>query len=45
MNCDEEVEFTITSATNTNKNLRKVLFGGEVTVGRNIVTVTAIVLK
>ena len=45
MNCDEEVEFTITSATDTNKKLRKVLFGVEVTVGRNTVTVPAIVLE
>ena len=33
MNCDEEVEFTITSATDTNKKLRKVLFGVKVTRG------------
>ena len=45
MNCDEEVEFTITSATDTNKKLRKVLFGVEITVGRNTVTVPAIVLE
>ena len=45
MNCDEEVEFTVTSATDTNKKLRKVLFGVEVTVGRNTVTVPAIVLR
>ena len=45
MNCDEEVEFTVTSATDTNKKLRKVLFGVEVTVGKNTVTVPAIVLE
>lgn len=45
MNCDEEVEFTITSATDTNKKLRKVFFGIEVTVGRNTVMVPAIVLE
>lgn len=45
MNCDEEVKFTITSATNTNKKLRKVLFGVEVTVGKNTVMVSAIVLE
>ena len=44
-NCDEEIEFTITSATDTNKKLRKVLFGVEVTVGRNTVTVPSIVLE
>ena len=45
MNCDEEVEFTITSATDTNKKLRKVLFGVKITVWRNTVTVLAIVLE
>ena len=45
MNCDEEVEFTNTSATNTNKKLKKVLFGVKVTVGRNAATVLAIVLE
>ena len=45
MNCDEEVEFTITSATDTNKKLRKVLFSVEVTVGSHTVTVPAIVLE
>ena len=42
---DDEVEFTITLATDTNKKLRKVLFGVEVTVGKNTVTVLAIVLE
>ena len=41
----EEVEFTITSATDTNKKLRKVLFGVEITIGRNTVTVPAIMLE
>ena len=45
MNCDEELKFTITSATDTNKKLSKVLFGVEVIVGRNLVTVPAIVLE
>ena len=45
MNCDEEVKFTITSATDTNKKLRKVLFGVKVTVGRKTVMVPTIVLE
>ena len=45
MNCDMEVEFTITSSTDTNKKMRKVLFGVKVTARRNMVTVPAIVLE
>ena len=32
---DDEIEYTITSATSTNKKLRKVLFGVEIAVGKN----------
>ena len=42
---DNEVEFTITSATNTNKKVRKVMFGVEVTVGDKTVRVPAILLE
>ena len=31
---DEEVEFTITLATNTNKKVRTVLFDADITMGR-----------
>ena len=42
---DNEVELIITSATDTNKKVRKVMFGVEVTVGENTVCVPAIVLE
>ena len=42
---DNEVEFTITLATDTNKKVRKVMFGVEVTVGDKTVRVPAIVLE
>ena len=42
---DEEVEYTITLATNTNKKVRTVLFGVEVMVGEKTVKVLAIVLE
>ena len=45
MNCVEEVEFAITTSTNKNKKLRKVLFSVEVTVGKNTVMVPAILLE
>ena len=34
MNCDEEVEFTVTSTTDTNKKLRKVLSVLRLLLGR-----------
>ena len=42
---DEEVEFTITLATDTNKKVRTVLFGVDITVGEKTVKVLAIVLE
>ena len=42
---DEEVEFTITLATDTNKKVRIVLFGVDITVGEKTVKVPAIVLE
>ena len=42
---DNEVEFTITLATDTNKKLRKVMFSVKVTVGDKTVCVPAIVLE
>ena len=42
---DNEVEFTITLATDTNKKVRKVMFGVKVTVGEKTVCVLAIVLE
>ena len=42
---DDEVEYTITSATGTNKKLRKVLFGVEIAVGKNKRCIPAIVLE
>ena len=42
---DNEVEFTITLATDTNKKAQKVMFGVKVTVGEKTVCVPAIVLE
>ena len=42
---NKEVEFTITSATNTNKKVRTILFGIDVTMGEKTVKVLAVVLK
>ena len=42
---DNEVEFNITSATDKNKKVRKVMFSVKVTVGDKTVRVPAIVLK
>ena len=42
---DEEVEFTITLATNTNKKVRTVLFGEDITVREKTAKVLAIVLE
>ena len=41
---DDEVEYTIASATSTNKKLRKV-FGFEIAVGKNRRCISAIVLE
>ena len=42
---DEEVEFKITMAINTNKKVRTVLFSVDVTVGEKTVKLLAIVLR
>ena len=42
---DSEVEFTITSATDTNKKVQKLMFGIKVTIGDRTVRVPAIVLE
>ena len=42
---DNEVELTIFSAMDTNKMMRKVMFGFKVTVGEKTVCVPAIVLE
>ena len=42
---DDEVEYTITLATGTNKKLRKVMFGVEIAVGKNRKCIPAIVLE
>ena len=43
--CDNEVEFIITSSTDTVKKVRKVLFGVEVSIGKSMVKILAIVLQ
>ena len=42
---DDEVEYTLTSATGTNKKLRKVLFGVKIAVGKNRKCIPVIVLE
>ena len=42
---DNEVEYTITFATNTNKNFRKVLFGVEIAVGKSKKSIPALMLE
>ena len=42
---DDEVEFTITSATDTNKKVRKVLFSLKIAIGKNTEKIMAIVLE
>ena len=42
---DDEVEYTITSATDTKKKLRKVLFGVEIAVRKSKKNITALVLE